>query len=59
MKGMVTMQETRAQVRSYSGADAMWVVECTECGPLAICSEATVDSFAVDHMTFHGAEVAR
>lgn len=60
MKEVEMMQRTDVQVRAYAADDEAdsWTVECTECGPLGLCSDAAVDDFAVSHMTStHGAEV--
>ena len=61
VKEVETMEYIDVQVRAYAADDEAdtWTVECTDCGPLGICTDATVDTFAVDHMTaLHGAEVA-
>ena len=59
----VMNMENTAQVRAYAddvfvNPEPTWTVECTVCGPLGISSNATVDTFAVEHMTAcHGAEM--
>lgn len=61
VKEVREMQDMDVQVRAYAADDEAdtWTVECTECGPLGISTDATVDTFAVTHMTeHHGAEVA-
>lgn len=37
--------------------DGMWIVTCSDCGALGVCSDDHVDTFMIDHMVGHGAEV--
>ena len=53
------MEQITAQVHAWCEGGAC-TVECTECGPLGVASEATCDTFAIEHMrTAHGEKAVR
>jgi hypothetical protein len=35
--------------------DGVWVIECSECGPLGTSTWTQVDNFLASHMVGHGA----
>lgn len=44
------------EVRGYQIGD-LWVLECSECGPLGVCSPSDADTWAISHARDHYATV--
>lgn len=50
------MQKIEAVVRAYPETNG-WIVECSDCGPLAFVFGDDTDKVCAEHLIEHGAEI--